>query len=147
MEGGGATTAVACLSDSDPIGGVRAVLLENKSRSERMRKGGAITANTLTYFTPRAVVLRGGGTDSYVMWNRPVWLRSSRTAPTAAAGGDASAGGGPRGCRGGQDGPAPQQAAVPVTNYITRDGGATKPPSALIKGVMDGRLVFQRCHK
>lgn len=54
-----------------------------------MRKGGAITANTLTYFTPRAVVMcvGGGGTDSYcdyVIWNRPVWLRSSGTEPPAA---------------------------------------------------------------
>lgn len=52
-----------------------------------MRKGGAFATNTLTYFALRAVVLGGGGNDSYcdyVIWNQPVWLRTSRTELIAA---------------------------------------------------------------
>lgn len=102
------------------------MLLENKSRSERMRKGGAITANTLTYFTLRAVVLRRGvGVGGHRQLLRLCHLEPACLvkklkdgADCCRAEGEASAGGNYRGCRVGQDVPAPQQAGVSVTNYI-----------------------------
>lgn len=47
--------------------------------------------------------------------------------------GEASAGGNRRGCRVGQDVPAPQRAGVSLTNYITVRQKSHKTPSTLIK--------------